>query len=68
MTTTPVCDYDSGSATDCQPLCGDPAAWAVAWRSDLGTVLTSRVCTHHKRRTVNRLGACWIDPLSITRL
>lgn len=50
-----VCDYDSGAATGCQPLCDDPARWEITYRNGSSGPLTARVCDWHKPRTLNRL-------------
>ena len=48
-----TCEYDSGSATGCQPLCDKPATHLVTYRNGSYKV-ESEVCQRHVRFTVAR--------------
>lgn len=48
-----VCDYDSGSATDCVPLCNKPPQWRIVYSP--GATFVTHVCTRHKGATLGRL-------------
>ncbi len=52
------CEWDSGSATDCQPLCSDRAEYTVSYRN--GTRFDVNVCKSHRRSLENRVWFCHI--------
>jgi hypothetical protein len=47
------CEYDSGSATGCRPLCTDKAAFVVAYRN--GGRFSVKVCKRHRRAVENNV-------------
>jgi hypothetical protein len=50
-----MCEADSGSATDCQPICRDAATYRLSYRTGLGTRLSVLLCARHVTRETNRL-------------
>ncbi len=55
----PTCALDSGSATDCQPLCDQPATWTVTYSSGSYGPFVVPLCSGHVRRFQNQI---WPSP------
>lgn len=60
---TILCEHDSGSATDCRPLCDAPATRTVAYPLPCYGTVRVHVCARHELVTVAR---CYPFPATVS--